>query len=67
MRSLLLDRRSPGAAFRLDETALHERLEEVTAVASGIDLREDGAGGLELVARGSTYAEELDWLAWPAR
>lgn len=67
MRSLLLDRRSPGAAFRLDETALHERLEEVTAATSGIELREDGAGGLELMARSTAYARELDRLAWPTR
>ena len=66
MRSLLLDRRSPGAAFRLDETSLYEKLEEVSAAASGIELREDGAGGLELVARGAGHAKELGRLAWPA-
>ena len=67
MRSLLLDRRSPGAAFGLDETSMYEKLEEVASAASGIELREDGAGGLELVASGSAHAAELDRLAWPAR
>ena len=67
MRSLLLDRRSPGTAFRLDETALYEKLEEVSSAATGIGLREDGAGGLELVAGGRAFARELDRLAWPAR
>lgn len=66
MRSLLLDRRSPGAAFRLDEMSLHRKLEEFAAAASGLELREDGAGGLELVARGSDHLKEVGRLAWLA-
>lgn len=65
LRSLLLEKRSPGTIFRLDENALHERLEAVAA-AAGMELREDGAGGLDLVASGQDDINELERLAWPA-
>ena len=64
MRSLLLDRRSPGMVFKLDEASLFEKLEEVSAQVSSIELREDGSGGIELVTRSSMRSEELDKLAW---
>lgn len=65
MRSLLLERRSPGQIFRLDETALHERMDALAA-AAGLDLREDGAGGIDLALSGLEDLAELQRLAWPA-
>lgn len=65
LRGLLLERRSPGQIFRLDESALHERLDAV-ATAPGMELREDGAGGIDLVARRLEDVAELERLAWPA-
>lgn len=65
VRSLLLERRSPGVIFRLDETALHERLEAIASKV-GMELQEDGAGGLDLVARSHDHVSELERLAWPA-
>ncbi len=66
MRSLLLERRSPGVIFRLDEQALHEHLEAITSRAA-MELREDGAGGIDLVARTLEDIGELERVAWPAR
>jgi hypothetical protein len=64
MRSLLLERRSPGMVFRLDETALHQMLEAVSHQTE-LDLREDGVGGLDLVAGSAMGMHELGRLAWP--
>lgn len=50
MRSLMLDRRSPGVVFRLDEASMHAQLEAVCSGIKGFALREDGAGGIDLVA-----------------
>lgn len=64
MRSIMLDRVSPGAVFRLDEVTMHELLEDLCAKTESLTLRNDGAGGLELV---STFGEgpiELESFAW---
>lgn len=64
MRSLTLARRSPGAVFRLDEASLHERLEAVCAAAPKLKLREDGAGGLDIVSTGKTGPMQLEAISW---
>lgn len=64
LRALLLERRSPGQIFRLDESSLHERLDAVAA-AVGMELRDDGTGGIDLVARDLNDIGELESLAWP--
>lgn len=65
MRSLMLDRRSPGVVFRLDEGSLHSQLETLCANVKGLDLREDGAGGLDLVATSSRAPHSaLEEFAW---
>jgi len=63
MRSIVLDRVSPGAVFRLDEVTMHELLEEVCALSQRLALRNDGVGGLELVCSGDGPAE-LEKMAW---
>jgi hypothetical protein len=64
LRSLMMDRRSPGAVFRLDESSLHRALEEITGVAKGFRLREDGSGGIDLVRSAETPLSILEELAW---
>lgn len=64
VRSLSLSRRAPGPVFRLDETALHERLDAVCARAPALTLREDGAGGVDLFATGRAGPDQLEGLAW---
>lgn len=65
MRSLMLDRRSPGVVFRLDEASMHGHLEALCANIKGLSLREDGAGGLDLVASSSRPAHAvLEEFAW---
>ena len=66
LRSLLLERRSPGVIFCLDEPALHRCLEEL-ATAPGLELRGDGAGGTDLVADSPAAFERLEHLAWQLR
>lgn len=64
MRSIMLDRVSPGAVFRLDEVTMHELLEDLCAKSKRLTLRNDGAGGLELVNTSSQGPFELDRIAW---
>jgi Protein of unknown function (DUF4007) len=65
MRSLMLDRRSPGVIFRLDEASMHAQLEGLCAKTKGLALREDGAGGIDLIASSSrsphAILEEYAW------
>jgi hypothetical protein len=65
MRSLMLDRRSPGVVFRLDEGSMHGHLEALCAETKGLSLREDGAGGIDLVASASlvphAVLQEFSW------
>ena len=63
LRSLLLDRRSPGVVFRLDEPALHQCLYDL-AGATGLQLQSDGAGGLDLVSNSRVADGSLAELAW---
>ena len=61
-RSLLVDRRSPGVVFRLDEGSLLARLEELCS-NSGMQMRSDGAGGMDIVGDGQVN-ECLEEVAW---
>lgn len=63
VRSLLLDRDGPGRIFKLDEAALHERLQAVCRSVPGLEVREDGAGRLDLVATRRSALRELDQVA----
>ena len=62
-RSLLLDRRSPGVIFRMDENTLQEHLEALCGACRSLSLQEDGVGGLNLVADEATM-NELENIAW---
>ncbi len=64
LRSLMLSRRSPGMVFALDEASLHERLEAVCQAAGDLELRDDGAGGVDLAATRAGALERLEHLAW---
>lgn len=64
LRSLMLSRRSPGMVFALDEAGLHERLDALCAAARGLELRDDGAGGVDLVATRRGSVDALEELAW---
>ena len=62
VRSLQVDRRSPGVVFRLDEGSLLACLEELCEV-SGLQMRSDGAGGMD-VAGDDRVMERLEEVAW---
>lgn len=64
LRSLMLARRSPGMVFALDEASLHERLAALSAAVDGLELRDDGAGGVDLVATRRDSLAELETVAW---
>ena len=62
VRSLLVDRRSPGVVYRLDEGSLLACLEELCAM-SGIQVRSDGAGGMDVIGD-EQVKERLEEVAW---
>ena len=64
VRSLLVDRRSPGVVFRMNEGWLHACVEELCH-ATGLQMRSDGAGGLNLVDREGGATKRLEEVAWP--
>lgn len=64
LRSLMLSRRSPGMVFALDEASLHERLEAVCGATGSLELRDDGAGGVDLVAVRADALDSLEEAAW---
>lgn len=57
-------RRGPGSVFRLDEGSLHQMLEVLCSKVTGLELREDGAGGVDVVATGGAL-ENMENVAWP--
>ena len=63
VRSLLVEQRSPGVVFRLDEGALYACIEDVCN-ATGLQMRSDGAGGTEVVDSGGEANERLKEVAW---
>ncbi len=62
VRSLLVDRRSPGVVYRLDEGSLFACLEELCGI-SGMEMRNNGAGGTDVVGDGQVK-ERLEEVAW---
>ncbi|WBO23215.1 DUF4007 family protein [Sphingomonas abietis] len=64
MRSIMLDKVSPGSVFRLDEVTMHELLEDVCIRSRTLTLRNDGVGGLELVCSRGSGPDELEKVAW---
>lgn len=64
LRSIILDRVSPGSVFRLDEVTMHDLLEEVCSRSTALTLRNDGIGGLELVSSRGAGPKELEKIAW---
>lgn len=64
LRSLMVDRRSPGAVFRLDESSMHGALQEMSDAAGGFSLRDDGAGGVDLVRSANAPLSKLEDVAW---
>ncbi|MGY6285446.1 DUF4007 family protein [Methylorubrum extorquens] len=50
LRSLLHERHAPGKVLKLDEATLLERMEATCREVGGMEVREDGVGGLHLVA-----------------
>ena len=62
VRSLLVDRRSPGVVYRLDEGSLLACLEELCRI-SGMHMRSDGTGGMDVVGDGQVK-ESLEEVAW---
>jgi hypothetical protein len=64
LRSLMLSRRSPGMVFSLDEAGLYERLESLCRATNSLELEDDGAGGVDLVATNDGAFSELERVAW---
>ena len=62
VRSLLVDRRSPGVVYRLDEGSLLACLEALCGM-SGMQVRSDGAGGMDVVGDGQAK-DRLEEVAW---
>ena len=62
VRSLLVDRRSPGVVYRLDEGSLLVCLEQLCGI-SGLEMRSDGAGGMDIVGDGEVK-RRLEEVAW---
>lgn len=63
VRSLLLARSSPGAVLMLDESGLHEKLEDLCVYSNRLQLRSDGLGGFDLTSRGEPL-QQLRKVAW---
>lgn len=63
LRSLMLSHAAPGAVLMLNETALHEKLDELCSQTPQLVLRSDGAGGLDLTSANDPL-RELREVAW---
>ena len=64
LRSLMLSHAAPGAVLLLDESGLHDRLDDLCSQSARLGLRGDGAGGLDLICGGEPL-RELREIAWP--
>ena len=65
LRSVMLDRLSPGVVFRLDERTGYRLVTELCGASGGrLVVREDGAGGMDLVAVRGGVLELLEEMAW---
>ena len=63
VRSLMLSHAAPGAVLMLDESGLHEILDELCSRSSQFVLRSDGAGGFDLTCVRDPL-RELRKVAW---
>ena len=63
-RSLMLSHAAPGAVLLLDESGLHECLDELCSRSRRFTLRGDGAGGTDLTCSADPLSE-LHGIAWP--
>lgn len=63
-RSIMFDRLSPGAVFRLDEGSVHVLTTALCERTKVFDAREDGAGGRDLVIRTGNAVATLQEFAW---
>ena len=64
VRSLMLSHAAPGAVLLLDESGLHESLDELCSQSRRLVLRSDGAGGSDLTCAQDPL-RELWKIAWP--
>ena len=63
IRSLMLSYAAPGPVLLLDETGLHERLEQLCSRSRRLVLRSDGAGGTDLTCD-TDPLRALSEIAW---
>ena len=63
LRSLMLSHAAPGTVLMLDETGLHEKLDELCSQTRRLVLRSDGAGGFDLTCAKDPL-HELSEIAW---
>lgn len=64
LRTIMFEALGPGTLFRLDEDSVHALLTAVCSSTRAFDLREDGAGGVDLVSRVKDPSATLVELAW---
>ena len=64
LRAIMFDAVGPGTIFRLDEESVHALLTALCSSTRTFDLREDGAGGIDLVSRGADPMKALGEFAW---
>ena len=63
VRSLMLSHAAPGAVLLLDESGLHESLDELCSRSHRFALRGDGVGGTDLICSADPL-NELHGIAW---
>lgn len=64
-RSTMVDPRSPGTVFNLDEATMHALLEGICEASDGrLALQEDGAGGTSVACRSGDPIAILEDIAW---
>ena len=63
LRSLMLSHAAPGTVLMLNETGLHEKLDELCTQTHRLVLRSDGAGGFDLTCTRNPLRELHD-IAW---
>lgn len=64
LRTIMFDAAGPGTVFRLDENSVHGLLTAICSSTTAFDVREDGAGGIDLVSRGADPVGALAEVAW---
>jgi len=64
LRALMFEHAGPGTIFRLDEATVHQFVRTMCDDTRACDLREDGAGGVDLVGRTPNAVRTLEQYAW---